>query len=85
MFQRERETLTQIYEQMVKFMFDNYYGNVNQDIYGLNFYLDCGYWTPCLLFMMLYLWGADIVGTVVCCFWFPFDYSILEYMSFIKQ
>jgi hypothetical protein len=75
MFQREGESLTQVYERMTKSMFGDQGGNGDPDLHGITFCSDRGYWTPVLVFEMLLRWGADIVGTVARCFWFPFVYS----------
>jgi hypothetical protein len=42
---------------------------------GITFGSDRGYWTPSLLFLFLLQCGADVVGTVARCFWYPFTFT----------
>jgi hypothetical protein len=42
---------------------------------GITFGSDRGYWTPTLLFLFLLQCGADVVGTVARCFWYPFTFT----------
>jgi hypothetical protein len=42
---------------------------------GITFGSDRGYWTPSLLFLFLLQCGADVVGTIARCFWYPFTFT----------
>jgi hypothetical protein len=46
------------------------------DLQGITFACDQSYWAPGLLFGFLLKCGADVVGTVKRCFWFPFTYGL---------
>ena len=72
MFKKEAETLTQIYGRIVRFMFGDCVGGGVPNLYNITFCSDRRYWTPTIVFLMLLLWGADIVGTIARCFWFLF-------------
>ena len=78
MYQRERENLVHIYERMLRFMFGHQTGNGPLNLQGITLCTDRGYWTAILLFSMLLQWGADVVGTVARCYWYPFVYSKLK-------
>ncbi|OEU17716.1 hypothetical protein FRACYDRAFT_238144 [Fragilariopsis cylindrus CCMP1102] len=75
MFQREEETQSQVYERMCKRMFGGRTGNGDPNLQGITFGSDRGYWTPTLLFLFLLKCGADVVGTVARCFWYPFTFT----------
>ena len=75
MYQRERENLVHIYERMLRFMFGHQTGFGPLNLQGITLCTDRGYWTAILLFSMLLQWGADVVGTVARCYWYPFVYS----------
>ncbi|OEU22028.1 hypothetical protein FRACYDRAFT_232182 [Fragilariopsis cylindrus CCMP1102] len=75
MFQREEETQSQVYERMCKRMFGGRTGNGNPSLQGITFGSDRGYWTPTLLFVFLLKCGADVIGTVARCFWYPFTFT----------
>ena len=78
MYQRQRENLVNIYERMLRFMFGHQTGLGPLDLQGITLNTDRGYWTATLLFLMLLQWGADVVGTVARCYWFPFVYSKMK-------
>ena len=78
MYQRQRETLVHIYERMLRFMFGHQTGFGPLDLQGITLCTDRGYWTATLLFSMLLQWGADVVGTVARCYWYPFVYSKMK-------
>ena len=78
MYQRQTETLVHIYERMLRFMFGHQTGYGPLDLQGITLCTDRGYWTATLLFSMLLQWGADVVGTVARCYWFPFVYSKMK-------
>ena len=78
MYQRQRENLTNIYERMLRFMFGERTGFGPLDLQGITLNTDRGYWTAMLLFSMLLQWGADVVGTVARCYWYPFVYSKMK-------
>ncbi|OEU09246.1 hypothetical protein FRACYDRAFT_248581 [Fragilariopsis cylindrus CCMP1102] len=75
MFQREDEAQSQVYERMCKKMFGGRTGNGYPNLQGITFGSDRGYWTPTLLFLFLLKCGADVVGTVARCFWYPFTFT----------
>jgi len=75
LFEREGETSTEVYERSVKFLFGSRTGNGAPDLTGLTFCSDRGYWTANLVFDKLLMWGADVVGTVARCFWYPFTFK----------
>ena len=78
MYQRQLESLVQIYERMLRFMFGDRTGYGPLNLQGITLNTDRGYWTAMLLFSMLLQWGADVVGTVARCYWFPFVYSKMK-------
>ena len=78
MYQRQLETLVHIYERMLRFMFGDRTGYGPLNLQGITLCTDRGYWTATLLFSMLLKWGADVVGTVARCYWYPFVYSKMK-------
>ena len=78
MYQRQLENLTNIYERMLRFMFGNRTGFGPLNLQGITLNTDRGYWTATLLYSMLLPWGADVVGTVARCYWYPFVYSKIK-------
>ena len=78
MYQRQRENLVHIYERILRFMFGDATGFGQLNLQGITLNTDRGYWTAPLLFSMLLQWGADVVGTVARCYWFPFVYSKMK-------
>jgi hypothetical protein len=78
MYQRQLENLVNIYERMLRFMFGHQTGFGPLNLQGITLNTDRGYWTAILLFSMLLQWGADVVGTVARCYWFPFVYSKMK-------
>ena len=74
-YQREHETLNDIYERMYRKMFGDRVGGGPVDLQGITLCTDRGYWTATLVFSKLLPAGADLVGTVARCFWFPFVYN----------
>ena len=71
-WEREQDTSTTTFVRMVKKMFGQRSGDGDPDLNNVTFASDRGCWTPHLLFTCLLPWGADVVGTVMRCFWCPF-------------
>ena len=78
MWEREKDTSTTTFVRMVKKMFGQRSGDGEPDLHNITFASDRGYWTPHLLFTCLLPWGADVVGTVMRCFWYPFTYDKMD-------
>ena len=67
MWEREKDTSTTMFGQRSG---DNQ-PDLQPDLHNITFAFDRGYWTLYLLFNSLLPWGADVVGTVMRCFWYP--------------
>ena len=80
-FEREGESQTNCYERSLKDMFGATSGNGEPNLHGTTWCSDRGYWTLNLLFDFLLPWGADVVGTVARCAWYPFTFSRLKSTS----
>lgn len=71
----ESDTSTTCYRRMVKNTFSMGSRGENVNLTNIIFASDRGYWTQALLFGFLLALGADILGTVMRCAWFPFVYD----------
>jgi hypothetical protein len=57
---------------------DGQSGYGQPDLNNVTFACDRGCWMPHLLFTCLLPWGADVIGTVMRCFWYPFTYDKMD-------
>jgi hypothetical protein len=81
MFQRDGESNTEKYEEMMKKMFGSRSGNAAPNLQGISLHSDRGYWTVELVYDKLLRWGADLHGTVARTPWFPFTFSKMRPME----
>jgi hypothetical protein len=73
---RERDTCQSCYKRAVLGLFANRDGDGGlPNLSNVTFNSDRGYWLVDLLFYFLLPAGADVLGTVKRCLWFPYTYD----------